>query len=249
MVWQWENSDPYGVIPPNQNPSGQGTFTYNPRFAGQYFDKETGLYQNYFRDYDPSTGRYIESDPIGLDGGGFSTYAYVNGNPISLMDLYGLEFLTPEEGQRIVDTAHTWMGVPYYDGGGSKSSRTKADCSGATWRIYQEAGFNYAYASSSALPKNSNFKPSPGNMPQQGDVGQWNGHVLIYDANAGTIPGAPKGSDAWSARTNANPFGPAPVRWWIKTKGPVKWYRYDKPANCGCGNSQSDEPPIFNWGY
>ena len=40
------------------------------RYPGQYFDAETGLHQNYFRDYDPRTGRYIEADPIGLVGGG-----------------------------------------------------------------------------------------------------------------------------------------------------------------------------------
>jgi RHS repeat-associated protein len=64
--------------------------TYNLRFPGQYSLSESGLYYNYFRDYDPQTGRYIESDPIGLNGGSFSTYAYVAGNPVSAIDPFGL---------------------------------------------------------------------------------------------------------------------------------------------------------------
>jgi RHS repeat-associated protein len=89
IVWRWDNADPFGMAPPDDNPNGLGGFTFNLRFPGQYFDKETNLHYNYFRDYDPSTGRYIESDPIGLDGG-INTYVYVGGNPISFSDPTGL---------------------------------------------------------------------------------------------------------------------------------------------------------------
>jgi RHS repeat-associated protein len=67
----------------------------NLRFPGQYFDSENGLAQNWFRDYDPSTGRYVESDPIGPSGG-INTYAYVAENPVAGIDLQGLqEILLP----------------------------------------------------------------------------------------------------------------------------------------------------------
>ena len=68
-------------------------FTYNHRFPGQYWDKETALHYNYFRDYDPGTGRYVQSDPIGLEGGSLSTYSYANQNPLSYTDPSGLFIL------------------------------------------------------------------------------------------------------------------------------------------------------------
>jgi RHS repeat-associated protein len=65
------------------------TLTNNLRFAGQYFDQESGLHYNYHRYYDPQTGRYVTSDPIGLDGG-LNTFGYVGANPVRNVDPFGL---------------------------------------------------------------------------------------------------------------------------------------------------------------
>ncbi|QEI10780.1 RHS repeat domain-containing protein [Cellvibrio japonicus] len=65
------------------------TVENNLRFPGQYFDDETGLHHNYFRDYDSALGRYIQSDPIGLRGG-INTFSYAEGHPLSLLDPLGL---------------------------------------------------------------------------------------------------------------------------------------------------------------
>jgi RHS repeat-associated protein len=89
VVWSWESTEAFGNNAPNENPSALGVFTYNLRMPGQQFDRETGTFYNYFRDYDPQLGRYVQSDPIGLKGGA-NTFAYVEGMPLSLADKRGL---------------------------------------------------------------------------------------------------------------------------------------------------------------
>ena len=90
-IWDWPIVDnPFGELAPNQDPDGDSTdFVFNLRFPGQYFDAETGLHYNYFRDYEPGTGRYVESDPIGLDGG-MNTFVYVSNDPMGSTDPDGL---------------------------------------------------------------------------------------------------------------------------------------------------------------
>lgn len=89
IVWRWD-SEPFGFALPNQDPDGDGQmFVYNLRYPGQYYDVEMGINHNYFRDYDPGTGRYVESDPIGIFAG-VNTYAYVHGSPASFADSIGL---------------------------------------------------------------------------------------------------------------------------------------------------------------
>jgi RHS repeat-associated protein len=97
-VWRWDNQEPFGNDVPNENPSGLGTLVVPLRFPGQYFDKETNLTYNYYRDYDPAIGRYVESDPIGLKGG-LNTYLYVYGAPLLYMD---------ESGQLVNWTGRVW---------------------------------------------------------------------------------------------------------------------------------------------
>jgi RHS repeat-associated protein len=85
-LWTWSyQGNAWG----EQTPSSSG-YTYNLRFPGQYYDAETGLNYNVNRDYDAATGRYVQSDPIGLEGGP-STYSYANQSPLGSFDFYGTQ--------------------------------------------------------------------------------------------------------------------------------------------------------------
>ncbi len=91
IIWRWDlTTSAFGDHAAQNNPDGDGTnYMFNLRYPGQYFDSETGLHYNYFRDYEPGTGRYVQSDPIGL-AGGTSTFGYVHGSPLTMVDPTGL---------------------------------------------------------------------------------------------------------------------------------------------------------------
>jgi RHS repeat-associated protein len=89
-VWSMQHVA-FGQAWINSDPDGDGiAVEFNQRFPGQYYDQETGLNYNYFRDYDPAIGRYIQSDPIGL-AGGMNVYGYVSSSPVKFIDPLGLE--------------------------------------------------------------------------------------------------------------------------------------------------------------
>ena len=90
IVWS-ASYKPFGEAAVDEDPDGDGTeYSLNIRFPGQYYDAESGLHYNYFRDYDPGIGRYVESDPIGLDGG-LNTFVYAGSNPLKHSDFFGLD--------------------------------------------------------------------------------------------------------------------------------------------------------------
>ncbi|MFZ5798139.1 MAG: RHS repeat-associated core domain-containing protein, partial [Thermodesulfobacteriota bacterium] len=83
VVWQG-NYTPFGEVDVVVN-----TVANYFRFPGQYFDAETGLHYNWHRYYDPTSGRYLSADPIGLDGG-MNLYLYTGANPVNAIDPMGL---------------------------------------------------------------------------------------------------------------------------------------------------------------
>ncbi len=98
VVWRWKlnqhtasGSNAFGALGASEDPDGNSTLVkFDLRFPGQQWDEAVGLHYNYFRDYEAGTGRYVESDPIGL-AGGWSTFSYVSGGPLGATDALGLD--------------------------------------------------------------------------------------------------------------------------------------------------------------
>jgi RHS repeat-associated protein len=126
VLWQWAyTSNPFGEKAPI-SPTG---YTFNLRFRGQYFDAESELSYNVNRDYEAASGRYLQSDPLGLEGGD-STFAYVDASPLRYIDALGYSpgdpFPSPGAAARdaltyinpiSIISNREWGGVIYEKGG------------------------------------------------------------------------------------------------------------------------------------
>ncbi|MCP5474732.1 MAG: RHS repeat-associated core domain-containing protein [Rhodanobacteraceae bacterium] len=84
-IWRWDSA-PFGDTDANEQPTGGlPRFTFNLRFPGQQYDRETGTHYNYFRDYEAGSGRYVQADPLGLEGSD-DLYQYVDSQVIGAID-------------------------------------------------------------------------------------------------------------------------------------------------------------------
>lgn len=109
-IWTWAlQGEAFGNSPPNQDPDLDSTnFVFDMRFPGQRYDAATGLNYNYFRDYDAGSGRYVQSDPIGLRGG-VSQYSYATSSPLIRIDPNGLKDYVACEVKEILDSVKAQM--------------------------------------------------------------------------------------------------------------------------------------------
>jgi RHS repeat-associated protein len=180
VVWS-SNTDPFGR--PLSTPGTNDIFT---RFPGQMWDAESGLHYNYFRDYDPAIGRYIQSDPIGL-GDGVNTYAYVGGNPISNFDFYGLDTSDHKSGRWIECQRGCRIRIDFFVVNGKKIRHLHWVCPNGTKGVGGEFGesshgenLGDAPAHIKECAKKNGFEPNKVNRDMlQCDNGCQAGLVLV----------------------------------------------------------------------
>lgn len=159
-------------------------------------------------------------------------------------------FITPEEGQRILQVADTWVGTPYVSAGSRSEKGKKGDCSGTTNKIFIEAGFPYPYQTTSTFiafaEATNRFREIDlaKQSLQAGDVLWWPGHVAIYAPFADGHPrqrtgvvkaGVSKTNNMYTAFNERRgvPYGPYNIETFRADR--YKAFRYFlKPGEPGC---------------
>jgi RHS repeat-associated protein len=233
-----------------------------PKFSGKERDKlgeeqEGGL--DYFgaRYYDREQYRFISADPIMskgrslIDSQGWNFYSYCRNNPIAFIDLLGMDLISVEQAKKIINIIiggggqGGWIGTPYNNDPGEFGGRKAeagaeggCDCSGSTWKIYDEAGFSYEYGTASEMDHDFSFvglletgkaneglfeKISDQQNPQIGDIGIMSGHMVIF---AEIKEGSEPQYYVYSA-TQSKGYIKCPINWFDGYEQ-VVWYRYNE---------------------
>ena len=188
VVWRWEG-DTFGFVSPDEDPDGNGVFhSLDLAFPGQLADRDdTGLFYNINRYYDPVTGRYTQSDPIGLVGG-VDLYAYVGGSPVSRVDPIGL-----------------WsISGAFYRGWGGGFVFGRDNCGRFfTFRIGAGAGGGVSYALDGVRPGYEETCECEGSEAESGGMsgglyGELSGAIPWITATKGVEVGAKNNNDGSS---------------------------------------------------
>jgi len=122
VIWSWAyQGNPFGEQPPTSTTG----YVLNLRYPGQYYDAESNTNYNVFRTYEAATGRYLQPDPIGLNGG-ISAFGYVGGNPLRYMDSLGLqaEEFDPKA-EAALNTPDTNAEIKYLDESAAEAARAR----------------------------------------------------------------------------------------------------------------------------
>ena len=173
-IWRWSlEGEAFGDSAPDQDPDNDGTaFVFDMRFPGQRYDTASGLNYNYFRDYDPATGRYVQSDPIGLTGG-ISTYGYVSANPLTDDDPFGLQqrsYVNLGKGYR--------GGIDMFNTGGSASFEI---------HVYDSKGKEVGMYGPQGWFDKHGLKGRPAGIPDVVET-QCKGQAIVIGRRMGVIP-------------------------------------------------------------
>jgi RHS repeat-associated protein len=234
MVWRWDGADPFGATTPDPNPAGIGQFVYNPRFPGQLYDFETGLAYNINRNYDPTLGRYVQSDPIGLRAGP-NTYAYVRLNPLTNWDASGTYDCN---GYWSVFHSEIGLGLPslrgctcwWYcnscDGTGIKpmpedyiglpKTEGQPTFNGSIPAVNTDESKAGPESESGKRPKTRGNRGMPGSVAGGGDIGQGN------DCNCPYPPGSESGCPSCDINGNIGQSSRTQDRWYLPNPFSIK---------------------------